>query len=71
MFPTWRLKLREVRVAVDSRRYEEAIALLERESLREFLPAKQLAQDVAGKMVARAGERFAIGWPGRGDWPAA
>jgi hypothetical protein len=61
MFPTWRLKLREVRVAVDSRRYEEAIALLERESLREFLPAKQLAQDVAGKMVARAGERFARG----------
>ena len=61
MFPAWRLKLREVQVAVDSRRYEEAIALLERESLREFLPAKKLAQEVAGKMVARAGERFARG----------
>src|SRR3989304_5254711 len=58
MFPTWRLKLREVRVAADSGRYEDAIALLERESLCEFLPAKRLAQEVAGKMVARARERF-------------
>jgi hypothetical protein len=61
MFPAWRLKLREVQVAVDSQRYEEAIALLERESLREFLPAKELAQEVAGKMVERAGQRFARG----------
>src|SRR3990172_473035 len=61
MFPAWRLKLREVQVAVDSERYEEAIALLERESLREFLPAKELAQEVAGKMVERAGDRFARG----------
>ena len=61
MFPAWRLKLREVQVAVDSQRYEEAIALLSEESLREFLPAKKLAQEVAGKMVARAGERFARG----------
>jgi hypothetical protein len=61
MFPAWRLKLREVQVAADSGRYEEAIALLERQSLREFLPAKQLAQDVAGKLVARASERLASG----------
>jgi FHA domain len=61
MFPAWRLKLREVQVAVDSQRYEEAIALLERESLREFLPAKKLAQVVAGKMVERANQRFARG----------
>jgi FHA domain len=61
MFPTWRLKLREVQVAVDSGRYEEAIALLDEESLREFRPAKELAQQVAGKMVERAGDRFARG----------
>jgi hypothetical protein len=61
MFPAWRLKLREVQVAVDSERYEDAIAMLERQSLREFLPAKQLAQDVAGKMVERAERRFARG----------
>jgi hypothetical protein len=29
--------------------------------LREFLPAKQLAQQVADKILKRAGERFAIG----------
>lgn len=61
MFPLWRLKLREVQVAAASGRYDDAIALLERESLREFLPAKRLAQDVAGKMVDRAGKRFAHG----------
>lgn len=61
MFPAWRLKLREVQVAVDSQRYEEAISLLSEESLREYLPAKKLAQEVAGKMVARAGDRFARG----------
>ncbi len=61
MFPTWRLKLRAVQVAATSGRYEEAIALLERESLSEFLPAKKLAQDVAGKLVERAGKRFTRG----------
>lgn len=61
MFPAWRLKLREVQVAVDNGRYEDAIAMLQRESLREFLPAKKLAQDVAGKIVERAGQRFARG----------
>jgi hypothetical protein len=61
MFPTWRLKLREARVAWQSGRYDEAGALLAEDSLREFLPAKQLAQDVAGKMVQRAECRFARG----------
>jgi len=61
MFPAWRLKLREVQVAVDNGRYEDAIAMLEREALREFLPAKRLAQEVAGKMVERAERRFARG----------
>jgi FHA domain len=61
MFPTWRLKLREARVAWKSGRVDEAGALLAEESLRDFLPAKRLAQDVAGKIVERAGDRFARG----------
>ena len=35
--------------------------MLDKESLREFRPAKQLAQQVAGKMVERASDRFARG----------
>jgi len=61
MFPTWRLKLREARVAWKDGRVDEAGALLAEESLREFRPAKELAQDVAGKIVERAGSRFARG----------
>ncbi|MCI0334124.1 MAG: FHA domain-containing protein [Planctomycetes bacterium] len=61
MFPVWRLQLREARVAWQSGRYDEAIPLLTAESLRDFLPAKELARDVAGKMVERAGDRFARG----------
>ena len=61
MFPAWRLQLREARVAWQSGRYDEASALLTADSLREFLPAKQLAKDVAGKFVERAGDRFARG----------
>lgn len=61
MFPTWRLRLREARVAWQSGRYDEASALLAAESLRDFLPAKRLARDVAGKIVERAGDRFAGG----------
>jgi hypothetical protein len=61
MFPTWRLRLREARVAAQSGRYDDASRVLSDESLREFLPAKRLAQDVAGKMVERARDRFALG----------
>ena len=61
MFPTWRLRLREARVAWQSGRYDEASNLLASESLRDFLPAKRLARDVAEKIVERAGERFACG----------
>jgi hypothetical protein len=61
MFPTWRLRLREARIALRSGRYDEASALLAAETLRDFLPAKKLARDVAEKMLARAGERFAHG----------
>lgn len=61
MFPTWRLRLREARVAAESGRYDDASRVLADESLREFLPAKRLARDVAEKMVARARDRFALG----------
>ncbi|HEX5471907.1 MAG TPA: FHA domain-containing protein [Lacipirellulaceae bacterium] len=55
------MRLREARVACNSGRYDDASHLLADESLREFLPAKRLAHDVAGKMVERARNRFAIG----------
>lgn len=61
MFPTWRLRLREARIACDSGRYDDASRVLVDESLREFLPAKRLARDVAGKMLERARNRFALG----------
>ena len=61
MFPTWRLRLREARIAAQSGRYDDASRLLSDESLREFLPAKRLAQGVAEKMVERARDRFALG----------
>jgi hypothetical protein len=61
MFPTWRLRLREARVAWQSGRVDEASALLAEKTLREFLPAKRLARDVAAKIVERASDRFARG----------
>src|SRR5262245_60015309 len=61
MFPTWRLRLREARIAAQSGRYDDASRVLSDESLREFLPAKRLAHDVAEKMVERARDRFALG----------
>jgi hypothetical protein len=61
MFPSWRLRLREAHVAWQNGRYDEAAALVQGEALRDYLPAKRLAQDVAGKMIERAGERLAHG----------
>jgi hypothetical protein len=61
MFPTWRLRLWEARAACRNGRYDEASRVLADEKLREFFPAKQLAQQVAGKMLERAGNRFALG----------
>jgi hypothetical protein len=66
MFPAWRLKVREAQAAADDGRFDEAAALLEKESLREYLPGKRLAREVAGKIVKRAKERLA-----RGDSAAA
>lgn len=61
MFPTWRLRLREARMAWQSGRFDDASALLLTESLRDFLPAKRLAQGVAAKIVERAQDRFRRG----------
>ena len=61
MFPTWRLQLREARMAWRGGRVDEAGALLSAEPLCEFLPAKQLAREVADAIVARARDRFARG----------
>jgi hypothetical protein len=44
-----------------SGRYDEAGALLGAESLRDFLPAKKLAREVAEKILERAGDRLAHG----------
>jgi hypothetical protein len=48
-------------VAWQSGRYDDAAAIVASEPLREFLPAKRLAREVAGKMLQRAGERLARG----------
>lgn len=61
MFPLWRVQLREARAAWHNGRYDEAGRLLSAEPLREFCPAKELARDVACKIVERAEERFARG----------
>ena len=54
MFQAWRLKLREARAAYELGRLDEAGQLLSEGNLREFLPAKQLASDVAQQLTARA-----------------
>ena len=61
MFPAWRLQLRSARRAVADGRWDEAAEMLASESLREFLPAKQLSQDLAGQLVERARSRMANG----------
>src|SRR5215510_9615785 len=61
MFPSWRLQLREARLAWRGGRVDEAGALLAASPLCDFLPAKKLARDVAAKMLERAGDRFARG----------
>jgi hypothetical protein len=61
MFPAWRLQLRRARVAVAEGRWEEAAAMLASDPLREFLPAKQLSRELAGRLVERARTRLDIG----------
>jgi hypothetical protein len=55
------MRLREARVAYRDGRYDDATEMLSDETLRQFLPAKQLAQEVAGKILKRASDRFALG----------
>ena len=47
MFPAWRMKIRAAQVAFNEGRCDEASALLSRESVRGFLPAKRLSHEVA------------------------
>src|SRR5687768_5689543 len=61
MFPAWRLQLRRARVAVAEGRWDEAVAMLASDPLREFLPAKQLSRELAGRLVERARTRLEIG----------
>lgn len=62
----WRLKLREARKALDAGRYDDARRVLSDAALREFLPAKQLAGEVAVKIAERARQRIAWGESGAG-----
>lgn len=67
MFPAWRLQLRAARAAVADGRWDEAAAMLQTDSLREFLPAKTLSLELAERLVKRAQLRLqnglsAAGW---------
>lgn len=48
-------------MAVAEGRWDEAVRALSDKGLREFLPAKRLSQELAHKLLARAGERIAEG----------
>lgn len=61
LFPQWRLKIREARVAFHQGRWEEASELLVQKSVREFLPAKRLSLEVAGRFADRAKSRLEAG----------
>src|SRR5262245_46093234 len=67
MFQAWRMQLKEARVAWQNGRYDDAGAILTMDSLRDFLPAKQLAREVAGKIVERAGARL-LGGDSSAGW---
>ena len=58
---SWRLKIREAQTALKAGRPEEAGQILQRESVRDFLPAKRLSEEVAKHLVQRAEQRFERG----------
>jgi hypothetical protein len=60
MFPAWRLKLREAKLALKEGRLDEAGRLLEGE-LGEYLPGKKLSEKVAQRIANRARQRIAAG----------
>jgi hypothetical protein len=55
------MKIRAAQVALNEGRCDEASALLSRESVRGFLPAKRLSHEVASRLVDRAGRKLAAG----------
>lgn len=61
MFPSWRLKIWDARRAFKAGRWDEASALLRRESVRDFLPAKKLSAEVASQLTERAQQRIVAG----------
>ncbi|MEM9658920.1 MAG: FHA domain-containing protein, partial [Planctomycetota bacterium] len=61
MFPTWRLRLREARLAVDDGRWDDAAELLSSNSLLQYLPAKRLSTKLAGHLMQRAQQRIGEG----------
>lgn len=61
MFPAWRLKLREAKLAVADGQWDAAAELLASQDLKEFRPAKKLSRDLATRLVARADARLAGG----------
>ncbi|MGI9429455.1 MAG: hypothetical protein ACR2NM_12410 [Bythopirellula sp.] len=60
MFPTWRLKVREARMALKAGRPDEAGQILQQESVRDFLPAKRLSHEVAKHLVSRAEQHLQL-----------
>ena len=61
MFPAWRLKLREARLALGAGRWDAAAELLVSPSLCEFRQAQELSHDLATRLVDRADARIAQG----------
>ena len=61
MFPSWRLKIWDARRAFKEGRWDEASALLRRESVRDFLPARKLSEEVASQLTERAQQRIVAG----------
>lgn len=61
MFPSWRLKIRDAQQALEAGRWDEAGLLLQQDSVREFLPAKRLSQEVAARLVGRSQQRLLAG----------
>ncbi len=61
MFNGWRSKLREAQAAFRNGQLDEASRLLRDTDLRDFLPAKRLLAQVAGKIAQRGETRMAGG----------
>ncbi len=58
---SWRLKIREARQAFKTGRTEDAVRILQQESIRDFLPAKRLSREVAQHLVGRAEQQLQQG----------